>query len=242
MSQLDDPKQSLVMIRTRKVVIIGGCFLAFGAAYTNTGMMLQVGTSVSHLTGDLSRLTISIARWSPAVLPEMSRVGIAALCFFMGATIAGLLIHHPVLNISRPYGRTIIGIGAAFLVSSLGLSNQPLAAIGLASLGCGLQNALSSHYRGMILRTTHMTGLFTDLGVTLGMRLRGYQIPLWKIMVPAMLIGSFMVGGLAGAASDNYGYNTTLIAGISYCMVGIGWTVIKHGLLKGYLHEENEFG
>lgn len=230
------------MIRTRKVVIIGGCFLAFGAAYINTGMILEFGTSVSHLTGDLARLTISIAQWSPEVLPEISRVGIAALCFFIGATIAGLLIHHPVLNISRPYGRTITGIGAAFLLSSLCLSNQSLAAIGLASLGCGIQNALASHYRGMILRTTHMTGIFTDLGITLGMKLRGYKIPLWKTLVPAMLIGSFLLGGLAGAVSYQYGYNTTLIAGISYCMVGIGWTVIKHALLKGFLYEENESG
>lgn len=227
------------MIKTKKIVIIGGCFLAFGAAYTNTGMVLQVGTSVSHLTGDLARLTISMAHWSPDVLPEMSRVGIAALCFFIGATLAGLLIHHPLLDVSRPYGRTITGIGAAFLASSLCVAQHPLIAIGLTSMGCGIQNALASHYRGMILRTTHMTGLFTDLGITFGMRLRGYEVPLWKISVPALLIGSFILGGLVGALCHNHGYNTGLIAGLSYSAVGIGWTFIKHVLLKGKLYEDH---
>jgi|GEM_PF-5134493 len=39
---------------------------------------------------------------------------------------------------------------------------------------CGFQNALATHY-GLVLRTTHVTGLLTDLGTNLGMRLRGHR-------------------------------------------------------------------
>ena len=39
----------------------------------------------------------------------------------------------------------------------------------LASVGCGLQNATTSTYSGAVVRTTHVTGLFTDLGILLGL-------------------------------------------------------------------------
>ena len=213
---------------SRRVVIVGGCVLAFGAAFANTGLVIRTGTSVSHLTGDIAKLTMSLPRWSSVILPEIYRVVAAAVCFFIGATLAGLLINHPVLDVSRPYGRTITGIGVLFLVSSFLAPHKPIVAIGLAAIGCGVQNGLASHYRGVVLRTTHVTGMFTDFGITLGMRLRGHDVPRWKIAVPALLIGFFFIGGLAGALSNCAGYNAILVAGISYCLAGIGWSLTKH--------------
>ena len=43
----------------------------------------------------------------------------------------------------------------------------------LASAACGLQNALVTNYSGATIRTTHVTGIFTDLGLMIGARLRG---------------------------------------------------------------------
>jgi uncharacterized membrane protein YoaK (UPF0700 family) len=213
---------------SKRIVIAGGCALAFGAAFANTGLVLHTGTSVSHLTGDIAKLTISLARWSPTILPEIYRVAAAATCFFLGATLAGVLIHHPQLDASRPYGRTITGIGVLFLVASLFAAQKPLWGIGLAAFACGIQNALASHYRGIVLRTTHLTGLFTDFGITLGMRIRGYDVPSWKIAVPALLIASFFVGGIAGAVTFYSGYDAILVAGVSYCLAGIGLSIAKH--------------
>ncbi|MDX2227221.1 MAG: YoaK family protein [Verrucomicrobiae bacterium] len=213
---------------SRRIVVAGGCALAFGAALANTGLVIRTGTSVSHLTGDTAKLTISLARWSPAILPEIYRVAAAASCFFLGATSAGVLIHHPLLDVSRPYGRTITGIGVLFLLSSVFVVHKPVLAIGLASFGCGIQNALASHYRGIVLRTTHVTGMFTDFGITLGMHLRGHDVPGWKIAVPALLIGSFFLGGISGALAHYAGYDVIVVAGVSYCLAGIGWSVAKH--------------
>lgn len=218
---------------SRRIVIAGGCALAFGAAFANTGLVLRTGTSVSHLTGDMAKLTISLARWSPAILPDVTRVAAAALCFLLGALVAGVLIHHPVLDVSRPYGRTVSGIGALFLVSCLWLPHRPVIAIGLAAMGCGIQNALASHYRGIVLRTTHLTGMFTDLGITLGMRLRGHDVPRWKIAVPALLIASFVCGGFAGAMAHAAGWDAILVAGFSYVFAGIGWSIAKRIVRRG---------
>lgn len=218
---------------SRRIVIAGGCALAFGAAFANTGLVLRTGTSVSHLTGDMAKLTISLARWSPALLPDISRVAAAAACFLLGALVAGVLIHHPVLDVSRPYGRTVSGIGALFLVSCFLVPHRPVMAIGLAAMGCGVQNALASHYRGIVLRTTHLTGMFTDLGITLGMRIRGHDVPRWKIAVPALLITSFVAGGFAGAVAHAVGWDAIRIAGISYVVAGIGWSIAKRVVRPG---------
>lgn len=216
---------------SRHIVILGGCVLAFGAAYANTGLVLQTGTSVSHLTGDIAKLTMALPKFSSAILPEIQRVVAAAFCFFIGAAFAGLLIHHPEANASRPYARSITAIGVLFCISSFFASSKPIVAIGLAAIGCGFQNGLASHYRGIILRTTHLTGMFTDFGITLGMRLRGYNVQMWKIAVPALLIGSFFFGGLTGTFTHLLGYETILISGIAYCFSGVIWGIAKNFFL-----------
>jgi uncharacterized membrane protein YoaK (UPF0700 family) len=45
------------------------------------------------------------------------------------------------------------------------------------ALSCGLQNGLTSKYSGNVVRTTHLTGTTTDLGIALGHVLRGSVRP-----------------------------------------------------------------
>jgi uncharacterized membrane protein YoaK (UPF0700 family) len=40
----------------------------------------------------------------------------------------------------------------------------------------GVQNAMVSHYKGAIIRTTHLSGVLTDIGLTLGYKVRGLKI------------------------------------------------------------------
>lgn len=215
-------------MKTRRLILAGGYGLAFGAAFANTGLVLHTGTSVSHLTGDVSRMTINLARWSPSMVGELLRVGVAAALFLVGATLAGFVIHHPNIDLTRPYGRTITGIGTLFLIAYFCVGRLPVVSIGLAAFACGLQNALATHYRGVILRTTHLTGMMTDFGVTLGMRIRGYDVPAWKIRVPAMLIVSFFLGGVLAAYVHFSGFDAIMLAGIGYVFFGIGWSLLKH--------------
>ena len=213
-------------------MIAGGCALAFGASFANTGLVLHAGTSVSHLTGDIAKLTIRSRQMvSGDPSRSVSSAGGRDL-FFLGATLAGALIHHPVLDVSRPYGRSITAIGLLFILSSLVVSRRPIVGIGLAAFGCGFQNALASHYRGLVLRTTHLTGMFTDFGVTLGMRLRGRDVPNWKIAVPALLICSFFVGGVAAALIHFSGHDAIVFAGAAYCLAGLAWSTAKRAFYQ----------
>ncbi len=211
---------------TRRIVLAAGCGLAFGAAYANIGVVLHVGASVSHLTGDLVRLTIDLFDSAPGALEGLARVGVAMLAFFFGATLSGFIVHHPDLDFARPYGRSVIAIGAIFLAASWCLPRWPAGGIALAAFGCGLQNALASRYRGIILRTTHLTGLVTDLGINAGMRLRGFDIPAWKLLVPVALIVSFFFGCLLGAGTFYFTmHDPVRVAGFAYAGAGLAWGI-----------------
>ena len=170
---MDAGSPAIKAMYVQRVILAGGSCLAFGAAFTNIGVVLETGISVSHLTGDISRVSMDLSSSSSAMRKEVLLVGGAALSFLLGAFLAGFLIHHPRLDFARPYGRTVTVIGLLFIASGLLVPAYPLAGIALAAFGCGIQNSLASSYRGIILRTTHLTGLITDFGVALGMKARG---------------------------------------------------------------------
>ncbi len=70
----------------------------------------------------------------------------------------------------------------------------------LVSLACGLQNGMCTTFSGAVIRTTHVTGILTDIGLILGQaifhpRTRKH---LWKLKVLLPLYGGFCIGGITG--------------------------------------------
>lgn len=66
----------------------------------------------------------------------------------------------------------------------------------------GMQNALVSMISGSVVRTTHLTGMFTDLGIDLSaafLSFRNLQPALTRrIMLRLVIIVFFLVGGIIG--------------------------------------------
>jgi uncharacterized membrane protein YoaK (UPF0700 family) len=83
----------------------------------------------------------------------------------------------------------------------------------------GLQNAVVSKLSGAVIRTTHMTGIVTDLGIELGkllywnasrsdLHVRADRV---RMKVLAGLLGSFVAGGVCGAFGfQRFGYVFTV--------------------------------
>src|SRR5690606_37650839 len=73
----------------------------------------------------------------------------------------------------------------------------------------GLQNALITKLSQAEVRTTHITGMVTDIGIELGKLIylnrhaRPGQEPVRmdreRLLINSLLVGSFFLGGLAGA-------------------------------------------
>lgn len=209
-------------------VIAGGCALTFLSAAANAGFLIQLGTSVSHLTGDVTKVAVELTQGNHRITRMALHLLLATLGFLLGASVAGYAIHHPNLEISRPYGRAVIAIGACMAVAHLFLYRRPLLAVAVASFACGFQNALATHYRGMILRTTHITGLLTDLGTNIGMKLKGHSIANWKIFVPSLLVLHFFCGSVLGALLVHaFPHTFLLYVAALYLCGGLFWTIYK---------------
>lgn len=213
---------------TPSQIVFGGCLLAFGVSFLNTGFLLTTGTSVSHLTGDIARIGSGLSTLGDTDGVHIVNVTTAALGFIFGAIISGLLLHHPTVEIGKPYGRILCALGAALVAAHYSYSDFPILSIGIASAVCGAQNALASQYRGIVLRTTHLTGLFTDFGIHLGMKLRGHQVKGWKLLIPVFITLSFLLGAVAGSVyilydRENWMFSTAA----GYLMGGAAWSVYK---------------
>ncbi|WP_418054919.1 YoaK family protein [Pseudohongiella spirulinae] len=166
------------------------------AGYVNVVMLSFFAVPVSHMSGAVSHLGINLA----AV--ELADVMLAAAIvagFFLGALLSGLVLRDTQFKMKRRYGfLLILESGLLTLTMFLALRGAN-ATVPLAAMACGLQNAMASSYRGLTLRTTHVTGIVTDLGALLGNRIRGRQISSWKFGLLFSVLVAFFLGGLAGA-------------------------------------------
>jgi hypothetical protein len=82
------------------------------------------------------------------------------------------------------------------MISGSGIEETAVQAL-LAASALGLQNGLTSSFRGMPVRTTHFTGTVTDLGLMLG-RARREGIDKWKFAILTSTLLFFLTGAIGG--------------------------------------------
>jgi uncharacterized membrane protein YoaK (UPF0700 family) len=201
-----------------------GAVLSFVAGAANAGGFLAVGHYTSHMTGIVSSVADDIVLGNGTLVA----VGLGSLCaFLIGAMTTAILVNWGLrkqlrsayslplvlesmtLLIFGLFGAAISGMASLFL---------PLTVLLLCFM-MGLQNAVITKISHAEIRTTHITGLVTDLGIELGKwvyinRQKGPDVvranrP--RLQMQALLIACFFVGGLTGAwGFKAWGYVTTL--------------------------------
>jgi uncharacterized membrane protein YoaK (UPF0700 family) len=160
------------------------------------------------------------------------------ILFIAGAATSGATIHHPRFDLERPYGRSLMAIGGFYLLAAFLAPHTVMAALPVAAFASGFQNALATRYRGIILRTTHVTGIITDFGQSIGMKIAGNLVERWKIWLHFFLFSSFLVGGVVGilidaATGDKAAF---VIAGV-YLLFGAMFHLVKHRLFAWQVEE-----
>ncbi len=181
--------------RERPWVFVLGGLLAAVAGYVNVVLLEIYHVPVSHMSGAVSRLAIDVT--------TVNRVDMrGALSIFAGflggAILSGLIIGSTQIRPGRRYGIAMMVEGGILCAAALLLLAQQRIGIPLAAMACGLQNAMASSYYGLIIRTTHVTGMTTDIGVLIGHFIRYRRIELWKLLLLTLLLCSFFTGGLIG--------------------------------------------
>ena len=198
--------------RTAQNNIRLGMTLCFVAGATNAGGFLAVGQYTSHMTGVLSSVADNLILGQFA----LALAGVAALVAFVGGamTTAWMVNWGLRRKLQSAYGRPLLLEAVLLLVFGLfgtginvwaGLF-APLTVLLLCYI-MGLQNAVITKISHAEIRTTHITGLVTDMGIELGKlvyinRLKRddpVRADRHRLGIHLTLIGSFFVGGLSGA-------------------------------------------
>lgn len=147
--------------------------LAWVAGFTNILAFLTCGTVTSHVTGTVSQWGLDLVqgRWALMIFTS----------YLLAAFLAGAMASAFCTETGRRRGWESIYVLpialqaillAAFAVhvalhdpGSIETGGPLYAMTGMASLAMGLQNATITRISSGVVRTTHMTGVFTDLGL-----------------------------------------------------------------------------
>jgi uncharacterized membrane protein YoaK (UPF0700 family) len=213
--------------RTRRSNRQFGGILAFVAGAVNAGGFLAVHRYTSHMTGIVSSVADDLVIGSIG----LALAGLVSLAAFLaGAITTTLLISWARRQgLRSSYALALLLEAALLLVFGLVGANLtsfasllvPTAVLLLCFI-MGLQNAIITKISNAEIRTTHMTGVITDLGIELGRliywnhskKANGIQIVRAntdKLFIHASLLGLFFFGGIAGAlAFKTVGFSATL--------------------------------
>jgi uncharacterized membrane protein YoaK (UPF0700 family) len=199
--------------RTTQANVRLGAFLAFVAGATNAGGFLAVGQYTSHMTGLLSAIADNLVLGTGGLVAAAAG---AIVAFIAGAMTTAILVNWGLRRrFHSAYGLPLFLESVALLLFGLaGASIGVLAPLSVpltVLLLCfimGLQNAVITKISRAEIRTTHVTGLVTDIGIELGKlvyinRHESGPDPVranrQKLRVHALLVGCFFLGGLVGA-------------------------------------------
>lgn len=185
-----------------------GLALAFVAGAINAGGFLAVQQYTSHMTGIVSSIADQVA----AGTAGLGMVGLAALLAFVaGATCSTVLVRfsrrrkmHSIYALPLMFEAVLLlgfGLLGARLARVDGL--QVALTVILLAFIMGLQNAVISKLSNAEIRTTHITGIVTDIGIELGKLLYRHPVApapgLARLRLLAALLGFFFAGGVLGA-------------------------------------------
>lgn len=114
-------------------------------------------------------------------------------------------------------------------------------------MAMGLQNALVTRISGSVVRTTHLTGLFTDLGIELSQlifhRKSNNRMQLRRsILLKAIIIAGFFFGGLLGALLYPYFDQKTLLLPVAILLIALYYDrfLLNYYRFRRKLHDSHE--
>lgn len=150
--------------------------MAFQAGALNIAGLMACHQFVSHITGFATMFGYEINQHDASGAVAML---VVPLFFLFGAMLSGVLVDLPLKQHKKPryyvaFGVMFFLIMAIFLTGvsgQLGVFGEPLAEVRdyflltLLCFTCGVQNGTITTVSKAVIRTTHLTGIVTDLGI-----------------------------------------------------------------------------
>jgi uncharacterized membrane protein YoaK (UPF0700 family) len=162
---------------------IAAFMMAMCGGMINAISFLDLGAHffVSHLTGTTTRVgmraaglgTTPSADQKQEDAEEASTLAYAILVvvsFVIGSCFCGMIISRNQVSVARSaYGLVLLVSATLLTLAAFSdiTEGKPAGSL-FAAMACGIQNGMVTSYSGAIIRTTHVTGTWTDAGLYLG--------------------------------------------------------------------------
>lgn len=212
--------------------------LSFVAGFVNVAGFLAVQRLTTNVTGHFAFLVEEIFKlnlWQGFVY------FLYIFFFFLGSFVSNFLIE----LISRKDDHYIYVVPASieclilFAIGfwgQLSLVNNPNIIAFSLLFAMGLQNSLVTTISSATVRTTHLTGLFTDLGIELSQlffyrKKEQRDILISSIKLRLTIISFFFIGGIAGGVLYTKFELHSLIFAASALVAGLVYDYIKFKLI-----------
>jgi uncharacterized membrane protein YoaK (UPF0700 family) len=222
--------------------------LSWIAGYANVVVFIHSGMMISHVTGNVTHFgqLVSEFKWAAAWFSVY-----LPLCFLLGAMLSGACVQIA----TRMHRRSIyimpMALQAALLAalsivialnvhSDVTLSLTELFVVtGLGSAAMGMQNATITSISGAVVRTTHLTGVLTDVGtevIAFGLWLRDKtrrrgttrwkrvlrgirrQPDAQKIALLVSIVASFLFGAVVGTIAYDHAPRVGLVPPVLFLL------------------------
>lgn len=220
--------------RTPQTDLMLASSLAFVAGGVNSAGFLAYQYFSANMTGNVSMASdhFAVAQFDLAL-------GFLAiiLMFIFGAFTASVIIEFGRRQRrSNIYALTLILEAALLILVGLAMTLSPRAPngvliVGLLSFTMGIQNAASTRISGSRVRTTHVSGVATDLGVGLAM-LFGSSTSADRLAIALRLklhlatIVFFALGGVLGVLGHPH------LGGVSFCVFAMPLIILSVRYLR----------
>jgi uncharacterized membrane protein YoaK (UPF0700 family) len=183
--------------------------LAAAAGMVNGFAFLTCQQFVTHVTGTVTRLGLE---WSHAA--QALEYGAVLVAFLAGATAAVLTIQMranfggrtrwatPLFTVAAILSAVAIAGGSGWFGvfgGTVASDPPPVALLAVLAFAMGMQNAAVASTTGLAVRTTHLTGPVTDLGIHLATALLSRDREQLAALRGAALRGGKVVAFVAGA-------------------------------------------
>lgn len=209
-----------------RIFLVGGVVLAVVAGFINAVTILSPGqVTATHVTGTVTRAAVAFA--DPKSGLDFWIAGALVLSFISGSAITGAALDSTRLRFGRRYGGLLMLESGLLVISAMSFEDHLVQGLLLAALASGIQNALATQYSQAIVRTTHVTGIVTDLGIALGKWVSRRGVDWWRVQIYCGILTGFVCGGMIGAlAWETLGARALMIPAAVLALMGVVyWTV-----------------
>lgn len=215
--------------------------LSWIAGYTNILTLITCGQATSHISGTMSQLGRDFAEGR---LRSATYVIALLAAFLLGAALSGFLTElgrrlrwRSIYVLPMAVEAVMLALFALFVDWEMAEQLDPdyakLWLTVIPSAAMGLQNATITRISGGVVRTTHVTGVTTDLGLEGGQWLlrrlerkketRSVPVSGERLLLLLSIVGSFAVGSGLGALAFAHFPAWSMIPAVAFLL----WIILQ---------------